>query len=249
VKAIYPLLACIGCAISGMLSASDARAQEGRQENLRTITVTGNAEVRAEPDRAFATFGIENDGRTAQEAQSGANAVIQRVLESLRRLAVPARNVQTSGLTLHPVYEPQPSPTRDDRPRAPRIVAYRASNTLTVLVEDLKQVGPIIDAAMAGGANNITGVRFALADDLPQRLEALRAASAEARRKAEAIATALGVALGPLRSANESYVRILPMEESAYARMAPAAAATPVAAGQITIQATVNVVYDVGAVK
>ena len=143
------------------------------KENPRTITVTGNAEVRATPDRVFATFGIEAQATTAKDAQTQANSVIQRVLESLRRLAIPPRNIQTSGLTLHPVYEPQPPQPRDQY-RAPRIVAYRATNTLTVLVEKIDQVGPVIDAAMAGGANTIQGVRFSLADDLPQRIEALR---------------------------------------------------------------------------
>jgi uncharacterized protein YggE len=219
-------------------------------EHPRTITVNGNAEVRAEPDRVHATFGIEAQATTAQEAQSQANKVIQRVLESLQRMNIPKRSIQTSGLTLQPVYEPRPPQPRAEESRAPRIVAYRATNTLTVLIEKIDQVGPVIDAAMAGGANSIQGVRFSLADDLPQRVEALRLASAEARRKAETIAAALGVALGPLRSATENNVQVIPV----YARGMAAegfagAAATPVAAGEVTVQATVSVVYDVGAAK
>jgi uncharacterized protein len=216
--------------------AVQAQERDRERENPRTITVNGDADVRAEPDRAWATFGIQAQATTAQEAQAQANQVIQRVLDSLRRLNIPPRNIQTSGLTLYPVYEPRPPVPRErEEARAPRVVAYQATNTLTVLVENLKQVGPVIDAAMAGGANTIQGVRFGLADDLPQRLEALRAASAEARKKAESIAAALGVALGPLRSA-----------KGAMMRAAPAEAATPVQSGQITVHATVNVVYDVG---
>jgi uncharacterized protein YggE len=236
----------IALALCTAVFALPARGAVEREEP-RTISVNGNSEVRADPDRAHATFGIQAQASTAQEAQAQANRVIQRVMESLRRLNIPPRNIQTSGLTLQPVFEPRP-PTPREEVRAPRIVAYIASNVLTVLVERVDQVGGVIDAAMAGGANTIQGVRFSLADDQPQRTEALRAAGLEARQKAEAIAAALGVRLGPLRTANEGNVQVIPVFASARGRFAEAAApdaGTPVAGGQVTIQASISVVYDI----
>src|SRR5438128_276371 len=112
--------------------ASAAPAQEAagpEREHPRLITVVGNAEVRAEPDRAFATFGIQAEGKNAQDAQNEANAVIQRVLEGLRRLGIPPRSIQTTGLSLQPVYEPMPNPPpREASRRAPRIVGFIAAN-------------------------------------------------------------------------------------------------------------------------
>src|SRR5438105_2870938 len=95
----------------------------------------------------------------------------------LRRIVVPSHNlrlcmmperIQTARLVLSPVYAPRSPESRD----APRIVAYTASNTVTVRLEDLSLVGPVIDSGLKAGANQLDGVQFALRNELPTRQQA-----------------------------------------------------------------------------
>ena len=75
-------------------------------------------------------------------------------------------------------------------------------------MENLERVGAVIDAALGAGANQLDGVYFGLENDLETRTDALRAAITEARRKAQAMADALGVQLEAVLSVNEGSVII-----------------------------------------
>src|SRR5690606_34919485 len=102
--------------------------EPGPRFDESTLTVSGQGEVAAEPDRATVRLGAEAQAATAQAAQSQVNEVMQRALQRIRAAGIEERAIQTTGLRLSPVYERQ-RPGDDD---APRIVAYRASNTVRV---------------------------------------------------------------------------------------------------------------------
>src|SRR5581483_5695368 len=119
----------------------------------------------------------------------------------------PKRNIHTSQLSLYPITA-NPRPGEENQP--PRIVAFRAQNTVTVRIEDLSLVSRVIDASVGAGGNTIEGIDFGLKDETPARLQALRQGVAEARRKAEAMAGALGVRLVRVQDAEEGGVRVVP---------------------------------------
>jgi uncharacterized protein YggE len=144
---------------------------------------------------------------------------------------------------LSPVYAPRSPESRD----APRIVAYNASNTVTVRLEDLSRVGPVIDAGLKAGANQLEGVQFGLRDELPSRQQALKQAVNEARGKAEAMAEALRVNLGEVLEVSEG-ASISPRYEALNGRVFAAAqadVATPVSPGQLDVSATVTIRYRI----
>ena len=123
-------------------------------------------------------------------------------------------------------------------------MAYRASNTVQVEVDDLKKVGDVIDAGMKAGANRIEGVSFDLKDDTAARENAIREAIKEARAKAQTMAAALNVKLGTVHQVQEGGVHLVRPQMMAYDRaVAGAAAATPVQPGQVHVQASVSVTY------
>jgi uncharacterized protein YggE len=68
-------------------------------------------------------------------------------------------------------------------------------NSISIRLDNLALIGPVVDAGLKAGANQLEGVQFALRDDLPQREEALKKAVNEARRKAGAMAEAMDVEL------------------------------------------------------
>src|SRR5688572_23942701 len=122
------------------------------------LVVTGSSEVLAVPDQAIVRLGIVRQANTAQAAQEQANAVGKDILNAISRTGVTAQQIQTSRLLLTPIYAPRSPESRD----APRIVAYNASNSVSVRLENLALVGPVIDAGLKGGANQLEGVQFGL---------------------------------------------------------------------------------------
>lgn len=217
-------------------------------EPIPSITVNGSGEVRAAPDEAVVSLGVLAQTPQASDAQREASRIARAILDAIAALGVPEEAIQTSQLTLTPVYEQPRYDQREPIPAEPRIVAYQASNVVTVRLDDLAKIGPVIDAGIEAGANQLQGVGFDLRDDRAAREEALRQAVAEARSKAAAIAAALGVELGPVLEAQEGGVTIYRPQPMARMAMEMSAAdqSTPVAPGELTITGHVTVRYRIG---
>ena len=221
-------------------AAGAAAAAEALGPHTSFITVGGTAEVAAAPDRAQLTVGAVAEDRKAQDAQRQIAAVLQRVIKDIRALGIPEEKIRSTGLSLTPVYA-QPGPKPAAGSDAARIVGYRASDSLRVQIEPVDRVGAVVDAAIGAGANQMGGLVFELRDDLPYRRQALQAAVQEARAKAEAIAAAMGLALGEVIDVREDGAHAPYPAERRFA--APAAAGTPVQPGQIQVMASVTVRY------
>jgi uncharacterized protein YggE len=206
------------------------------------LVVTGTAQVFTAPDQATVRLGIVRQAANAQAAQEQANAVAQEILNAIGKAGVPASQIQTMRLVLSPVYAPRSPDSRD----APRIVAYNATNTVSVRLENLSLVGPVIDAGLKAGANQLEGVQFGLRNDLPSRQQALKQAVDEARSKAMTMADALRVNLAEVLEASEGGVSIIVDHvEPLAARAMAVASETPVSPGQIQVNATVTIRYRI----
>jgi len=207
------------------------------------LVVSGNAQILAAPDEATVRLGVVRQASAAQPAQDQANAVSQQILNAIGKAGVPAQQIQTSRLVLSPVYAPRGPEARD----APRIVGYSASNVVTVRLEDLSLIGPVIDAGLKAGANQLEGVQFGLRNDLPSREQALRQAVNEARSKAQIMADALGVKLIDVLEVLEGGISVAPLNGT-IGRLTVAAmdaVPTPVSAGQLEVHANVTIRYRI----
>lgn len=215
-------------------------AQRGENPNVSVIIVRGEGHIRVAPDLATIHIGILRQAPAAQTAQDQANTVARDILAAITKAGIPANEIQTSRLTLTPVYAPRgPEATQ-----APRIVAYQASNVVAVRVLDLTKVGAVIDAGLKSGSNEIQGVQFGLRDELAASQQALKAAVAEAQRKADTIAEGVHAQLGPPMEIEENGASVSPRPQfatMARAEMAP----TPVAAGEIEVTASVTIRYRI----
>lgn len=239
-------------ALSLLLAASmSAKAQEPARKDIsdtrRILTVTGNGESMATPDHAVVRLGTAAQAEEAAAAQISVNEVMQKALAAIEKVGVAKKSIRTSGLTLTPVY----SPNRPDRSTEPRIIAYRAGNTIEVTVEDIKLIGNVIDAGLKAGVNRLEGVSFGLKNDLEQRTIALRKAVEEAQEKARTMARALDVTLGNVREVVEGGVHIFRPERLTANRglMAADSMQTPVEPGEIRVQASVTIHYDISTAK
>jgi uncharacterized protein YggE len=203
------------------------------------IAVTGQGEVQVAPDTVDVRLGVEHQANTAREAMERTSRAVQAVIERLRREGVPERAIRTDTLRLDPVYD-QPQQGRGE----PRLVGYRASNILTVTLSEVRRAGPVLDAGLAAGANQVQGIHFRLADDLPPRLDALKRASDEAQAKARALAESMRLGLGRVESVAES-AGVVPVPHHFEAMAARGGGGVPVQPGEITVRAEVTVRYRI----
>lgn len=204
------------------------------------ISVVGEGKVDIAPDMATLSLGVTTEADTAAAALKANSDDLAGALDRLSQAGIAPRDIQTSGLTLNPRYD------YSREGAAPAITGYIAANMVTVRVRDLDTLGQTLDAVVSDGANTLGGLSFGLQDPDATRDEARRRAVADAMRKAALYAEAAGVKLGRIASISEQLDMGGPQPMMmAEARFAKDAGGAPVASGELTIAATVTVVYDI----
>lgn len=204
----------------------------------RSITVTGAAEAQAVPDRASVTAGVETRGATAAAALAANAETMTAVFDALEAAGIPRAQVQTNQFTLNPVFEP----FQENAEAPPAVIAYDASNVVTVRLTALDTLGKVIDALAAAGANRFDGVSFDVADPATALNTAREKAVADAQARAALYAQAAGVKLGSVLTITEQTGVSGPIMLRAMAADAPS---TPIAPGTVSLSAEVQVVYGI----
>jgi uncharacterized protein YggE len=165
-----------------------AGAGPGPMQRPSQISTSADGEVRYVPDRATISLGVQTRALTAAKA-SADNAVKQKaVIDAIRAQGIAPDQISTVNYSLNAeqVYNPQAGD------KAPRITGYVATNTVRVEVKKIDQVGALIDAAIAKGANEVNSLDFH--SSAPDSLR--RVALADAYKQAVADATVLAQAAG-----------------------------------------------------
>lgn len=241
------------------------------------LVVIGQGEVTARPDIARANLGIEIIAPTVGEATRQANERMAAIFAALRRIGIDEKDIRTSNFSVNfernmpepmgypmpasppsasppqppspsPMMKPAPAPVPPPMPTAVPSGFYRVSNTVDVTIRDLSRVGPVLDAAMAAGANSIWGVNFGLDETDALAVKAREEAMADARKRAEALARLGGVALGEVISISEETGGgggMPPPMPVMLAAMKDASAPTPIAPGEVRYGMQVRVVYAI----
>jgi uncharacterized protein YggE len=208
------------------------------EERPPFVTVTGTGSVSAAPDRAQIQAGVVTEAPRAAEAVAATSAAMQKVLAALDAAGIDRKQVQTSRFDVSPVYADMTPETRG----MPAIRGYRASNQVQVEVRDIAKIGGVLDALVGAGANEIGGISFSIADSKPLEDQARKQAVADARRKAELYAAATATTLGRVLAIDESGGGPSPFP-ARHARM-EAAAAPPIAPGELDLAVTVTVTWS-----
>lgn len=224
------ILSMFVAALVGTVAMADQAA--------RRISVTGSGHVDVVPDMATLSLGVTRNEARADAAMAQASRAAAAMLKKLASFGIEPRDIQTRRISLNPVWS-------DKRSSSPsrRITGYRADNVLTVRIRDMSKVGEIIDAAAQAGGNDFGSLTFAVQDPRPLRDKARQLAVADAMAKAALLAGAAGVTLGPVVSLSEGGGAAYPVARSAaFAAMAKAA---PVVAGEISVSASVSMVFAI----
>jgi uncharacterized protein len=215
-------------AFSGVGLPDAAVSAEADTQN--GITVTGIGSVTAVPDRAEFSFGVQSQGRTAQQALAANSAEMRRVIDALRNAGIAAADIQTGQVSVSPT-------TSSD---GQTITGYMAVNTVSARIRELGSAGRVIDAAVAAGANQVYGPSLTRSDQDDLYRQALRSAFTDARAKAQALAAAAGLTVGRVLVIQESGGAVpMPLMD----RAAGAEAQVPIQPGTQSIQASVTVTF------
>jgi len=204
----------------------------------RMIVVSAEATVRRVPDLAVVSLAVSvSDCKTAP-ARDEANRRASAILARLREIGVPEADLQAPALTVQPTY--------DYGRGSPKVTGYQASRPMTVRVRDIDLLGAILDELVDDGATQVHGTSMELADPEAAFREALAAAVDIARSRAEALAAAAGLKLGPARRIEEAADGAPGPFRGGVAMLRAAAESVPteVAAGEIEISARLRVWFD-----
>lgn len=216
-----------------LLVATPVWAEDG----ARQITVVGHGQVEMVPDMATITVGVVSQGKTAADALDENSAALSKVLALFKDVGIEGRDIQTSALSLNPRWN-----NRGSNPSEPKIIGFVAQNLLTVRLRDLDRVGEVLDAAVQTGANNFQGLHFGVQNPEPAQNAARQNAVKDAMAKAQLYADAAGVTLGDVMVITES-----PQHGGGPVMRARAmhSEAVPVAQGEISLRASVTMVFAI----
>lgn len=241
ITAALALSLALGLALTSLPLA--AHEEAAGAPPVPILSVQANGQARVAPDEATVRLGVLAQAPTARAAMEEVSRTANAILEAIKKLGVQAQDIQTSELNLNPVYSNQP----EMRGGEPRISGYQATNVVSVRLEKLDQVGPVVDAGLAAGANRLDGVVFGLRNDEAARATALTRAAEAGRAKAETLARALKVRLVEIVEVVEGNVSVFTpvYRRQAMAMETSMAADTPVEAGQVGVDASVTLRYRI----
>jgi uncharacterized protein YggE len=241
-------LVLVALAAAYLLGGSDSGApavaaddEEPAPSAPRVLTMTGAGDASAVPDQLSFSLEVHLTRGDLDAALDAANRSMGRVLGALKEHGVGKHDVQTTGLSMEPVYDyPNYGP--------PVLRGYRVSERASVLVDELVQGGAAVTAAVAAGGNDVRvdNLELLVGDTDAVMKQARDAAVEEARTKAEQYAEASGQDLGEVVTISEVKARPLPTPVEGYAalsRVTKDLGAMPIRAGRDEASVTVRIVW------
>jgi uncharacterized protein len=154
-----------------------------------TVTVRGTAVVPATPDEVRLAVSVEATEKSPEKAQAECARRSDALDQVFDQLRIEASRRATQGLTVQEQREYEHN----------RWVSkgFTATNRVLLRLDDPEPIGQLLRDATGAAQARVEGPWWWVALDNPARTQACAEAASEARRKAEAYATALGVELGP----------------------------------------------------
>jgi len=199
-----------------------------------TIEVLGTARIMIKPDIAVLSFAVEVSAKSAQDAVRQSAEQTSRLLAALRAVTADTDSLKTSAYGLYPTYGKGSRLSPE---------GYRAQSSVTLETRQLDKLGQFIDEAVKAGATSIAGPSFRSSQEEETRREANAQAVRQAIANGRALAQAAGVTIKRILSIGYPS-REAPRPFLMEANVAAAAAPTPVVVGEIPVDATVSVTFQ-----
>jgi uncharacterized protein YggE len=234
-----------------VLGAIPAAAAQPAHPERDSVSVTGEAEVRVVPDEVVLRVGVETGDKDLGAAKRLNDERVARALAAARKQGIEAKHVQTDHVSVEPRYRGSSELVTD-------LLGYVVRKSIVITLKDVQKFEAVLTALLEAGVNHVHGVEFRTTELRAHRDRARLLATTAAREKAAALAGALGRKAGRALSINEGSIGWW----SGYASwwggrfgagmaqnvMQSAGGAgvsddSSIALGQITVRASVSVVF------
>jgi len=212
------------------------------------LTISADGRSTRTPDLAVFNAGVTTQAKTAAAALAENAERMNAVIAALKASGIGERDIQTSNLSVNPVYGQPRTDENGNVTGEPVIIGYQASNQVDVRQRKIGNYGKTIDTLVSAGANQVSGPSFQLDNPEAANDEARMEAMKKARARAELYAKAAGMTVRRILTISESG-GYAPQPMMIYARsetMMAKGAPSPVAAGELQIGANVTVTFELG---
>jgi len=198
-----------------------------------TMTLTGQGQVTSIPNIAIIRLGVQSTGDNLVVTQSENAQISQAILQAFHDLGITDIKTFQYLIDKNYIYENE---TRIDN-------GYTVRNILEIKLNNIDQVGMVIDAAVSSGANIVEFISFEVSDPEFYYQQALNLAIMNAIQKAKSISIYLGLPMDavPTRMIENSS-SIIPSSQIYTFR--EGAFATPIEPGHSQIDALVTVDFS-----
>jgi uncharacterized protein len=216
--------------------------QYGQAQNEKTLTVSGSATIKAIPDRVYLVFSVVTRDKTAAVALDQNSITMNNVLHALNKTGIATGDMSTANLDITPIV----SEAKNGYPG--NITGYDVTNSISITSSKITSISKLIDTAVNAGANRVNNVQFVFS---PEKLKStedglIKAAIADAKSRADLVASAAGVTITGVGSININEGSVGPYYNLQLAEPIPAgvgAVSTPIISGEQELSVTANVVY------
>ena len=208
------------------------------------IVVMGHAVVPGEPDEARLEVRLSALRNTPAEALAEVAKDSQELQGIFSELSIGSERRTSTGISVNAENE------YDGTLKRYIHKGFRASSGTTLRLEDAALVGKLVGDVTRRTGGEVHGPRWQIALENPARVEACRAASADARRKADAYATALGARLGVVLLVAEPGLGVRSFGPGNEMQVSSEMAAPPdldieVDVGSLDVRASVEVTFSI----
>jgi len=233
-----PTSAGVGLAGGGQALA----VRSSDSESLpRTISVNGAGTVSARPDVAYVTLGVRAINPDADRAVTENTERMSAVMGALKEMKIEDKDIQTTSYSMWLEEE------RDKEGNLTGVSRYHVVNELRVKVRDMAKVGQLLQQALKAGANSVGGISFSVDDPSALRKEARDKAIADAKAKAEQLATGFGAKVGKVHQVSEygGYEPDVRMAVKSESYGVGGGSEVPVSGGELSVTVQVQVSFDI----
>jgi uncharacterized protein YggE len=199
------------------------------------VNVAGEGKVRVTPDQVFIAVSVDTKGNKAADVKRDNDAVVEKVIQAIKKSNLPKEDVQTKRISLNPVYDYEK-----------KKYSYSATQTIEILLKDLSKYDAMMENLVDAGINRIGSVEFRSSKIEQYKSDARKEAMKEAKRKAEDYVSVLGQKVGKALTISDNTQVYYPQPMYEMKAMAANDASAPretLAIGEINVTANVNVSF------
>ncbi len=242
------LAGCIG-------SGQETNSGTPNSDSARIITVSGSGEKDGDPDLAVLQTGVEATGDEADEVRDELAERSDDLYDELVAYGIDGEDITTGRFNIRERIDERRLEEEGADPQSEEDLEdytyYEGTHSLTVEVENVDDVGQVVDTAVDAGADDIGRIEFTLSDEKRETLreEALEEAIDSARSEADFVASEVDATVVEATKIDTSGGRVTPVREDV--EMVEAAdddaaePSTELHPDDVTVSATVDVKYTI----